>query len=433
MTISEPSTDYSQDLARVFRAESGRVLAALLAYSRDFELTEDALQEACLQAMEQWPQKGVPQNKGAWLLTVAKRRLIDKIRRCSFQNKQQTLQSIIDTQPEQVEDELNFPIPDERLKLIFTCCHPALAEQAQVALTLKTVSGLKVSEIARAFLTSEVTMNQRITRAKRKIKTAGIPYKIPAVKVLPERISSVLSVIYLIFNESYLAYEGQTLTRFELANEAIRLARILNDLLPRADVKGLLALMLFHHSRYFARSNKKQAFVPLEKQDRVSWDQSLISQGNKFLTEAMNIGEPESYQIQAAISALHAQADSWENTDWQQILLLYQSLYRRNPNAIICLNLNVALAHSGELKKAYKVIVRLEKELTNYQPYYAARAYIKAKSGKKLAAKNDYEKAISLTKNSIERDYLISQRDELNKGFRNGKIFLNLRGVTSES
>ncbi|MGB0495879.1 MAG: RNA polymerase sigma factor [Kangiellaceae bacterium] len=401
-------THTEDDLARIFRAESGQVIAALISYSKDIDLAEDAFQDACLQAINKWP-KDKPDNKPAWLFTVAKRRLIDRIRQSTFRNKQQTLQHILDSLPEQSESELNSHIPDERLKLIFTCCHPALSKSAQVALTLKTLCGLKISEIARAFLTTEVSMSQRITRAKKKIKLAGIPYKVPDKTIMPERIDSVLNVIYLIFNESYSAFEGQTLTRDDLAQEAIRLSRLLTQLTPQANVFGLLSLMLFHYSRRFARSSEKQRFIPLEFQDRKLWDRGLIIQADQILEKAMKYKQPESFQIQAAISSLHSSAKSWQETDWKQILLLYQSLYRINNSPIVALNYNVAIAHSGDLAASLKRLNSLEKELDKYQPFYASRAYVYLKLKQNKKAKKDFEVAIKMTKNSIQRDYLKSQ------------------------
>jgi len=397
----------------VFRAESGRVLAALVAYSKDLSLAEDCLQDACLQAIEQWPERGLPGNKGAWLLTVAKRRLIDRIRRQSHQSNEHVLALVADSLDSAHSEEEQQAIPDERLKLIFTCCHPALSEQARVALTLRTLCGLTAREIARAFLTSEITMNQRLTRAKRKIRDSGIAYVIPEGGALAQRVSSVLAVIYLIYNESYSAYEGQMLTREELAHEAIRLARILLNLLPRPDVAGLLALMLFHDARRPARSSHSQPFIPLEKQDRKLWNRESIAEAHTLLNNAMLAGEPDAYQIQAAISALHAQAARWEETDWAQIQLLYRALYTLEPSPIVALNQAVALAHSGEYAKALERLLSLEAELESYQPFYAACADIAAKLALYAESNRYYKRAIQLSKNSSERDFLIARKREV--------------------
>jgi len=403
----------STDLARVFRAESGRVLAALITYSKDISLAEDSLQDACLQAIEQWPEGGVPENKGAWLLTVAKRRLIDRVRRQSHQHSEHVLALVSDSLTGAPSDEEQQAIPDERLKLIFTCCHPALSEQARVALTLKTLCGLTAREIARAFLTSEATMNQRLTRAKRKIRDSGIAYDIPEGDALADRVSSVLAVIYLIYNESYCAYEGQMLTREELAHEAVRLARVLLELLPRPDVTGLLALMLFHDARRGARSSDSQSFIPLEKQDRNLWNQEAIAEAQQLLNKAMSSGKPDAYQIQAAISALHAQAPDWYDTDWAQIKLLYRALYKLAPSPVVALNQAVALAHSGEHGKAFEYLLTMEPDLKTYQPFYAACADIAANLHHYETASRYYERAIQLSKNNSERDFLIARQLEL--------------------
>ena len=293
----------STSLARTFRAKSGQVLASLVWYCKDLILAEDALQDACEQATIKWPAEGTPENTGAWLHTVAKRKLIDRLRQNHSRSAKQILQFIQDSvYDEPVSMEADQAVPDERLRLIFTCCHPALNEQARVALTLKTLCGLKVNEISRAFLSSETAMSQRLTRAKRKIKDAGIAYKIPEGRALEQRPPSVLAVIYLIYNESYSAYEGQTLTRADLANEAIRLGRILRELMPRPDVSGLLALMLLHDARRSMRSAEDHTFIPLEHQDRSSWNQDHITEGTQILLTALAQGQPDRYQVQAAIS-----------------------------------------------------------------------------------------------------------------------------------
>lgn len=407
-------TSVSTDLVRVFRAESGRVLAALVAYSSDISLAEDSLQDAFLQAIEQWPVRGTPQNKGAWLLTVAKRRLIDRVRRQSHQRNTHVLMLVRDSLNNAPGEEEQHAIPEERLKLIFTCCHPALSEQARVALTLKTLCGLSAREIARAFLSSETTMNQRLTRAKRKIRDSGIAYEVPEGAALADRVSSVLAVIYLIYNESYCAYEGQMLTREELAHEAIRLARLLLDLLPRPDVEGLLALMLFHDARRRARSSSSQSFIPLEQQDRSLWDQVTIAEAQQLLTKAISSAKPDVYQVQAAISALHAQANHWDETDWEQIRLLYGTLYKLQPSPVVALNQAVALAYAGELAKAYAFLLTLEPELRSYQPYFAACADIAAKLYHYQAARQYYARAIHLSKNNSERDFLKTRSLALN-------------------
>ena len=405
-------SEISSDLARIFRAESGIVLASLLVNTRDFDLAEDALQDALLQASEQWSVKGVPDNKGAWLLTTARRRMIDRIRKESHRSNDQTIQNILDTLPDNKTQD-SQPIQDERLKLIFTCCHPALSQDARIALTLKTLCGLNSKEIARAFLTSEITMNQRLTRTKKKIRDAGISYKVPENEMLDERLHSVLSVLYLIFNESYSAYESQTLTRKDLAEEAIHLARVLYQLLPKPEVGGLLSLLLLHYSRFEARSNSTSSFIPLEEQDRSLWRQDLIKEGTSILLCNMAQGKPGPYQIQASISALHAEAPSWEKTDWPQIIELYHILYRHAPSPIIHLNRIIAISHLGSYDEAYREIKRLEKALSSYQPYYAAKADIAVKLNHVQDAIESYGKAIKMSRNGAERDFLIQQRSNL--------------------
>jgi len=399
------------DLARVFRAESGRILASLMMHTHSVDLAEDALQSALLEATEKWPVKGLPKNQAAWLLTVARRRLIDRFRKESFRNARTTLQAILDTQPEtENSGESDAPIPDERLRLIFTCCHPALAENVRVPLTLKTLCGFSTREIARAFLTNEININQRLTRAKRKIRSAGIAYEVPEGDALNIRLPSVLSVIYLIYNESYSAFEGHALTRTNLAEEAIRLARVLYNLLPRPEVAGLLALLLLHHSRESARSSDTCAFIPLEHQNRKLWNQDLIQEGTKILLMALSQGKPDVYQLQASISGLHAMAENWVSTDWSQILQLYALLYRLNPSPVVSLNQAVALAHSGNVEDAFKTLNELEDALSSYQPFFAARAELAERLNHQNQALKDYDKALSLTKNSAERDFLSRKR-----------------------
>ncbi len=398
----------------MFRAESGRILASLMMHTHSVDLAEDALQDALVEAAEKWPKNGKPINQAAWLLTVARRRLIDRFRKESLRSARTTLEAIVDTQPD-LEGlcESETPIPDERLRLIFTCCHPALAENARIPLTLKTLCGFSAREIARAFLTTEININQRLTRAKRKIRSAGIAYEVPEGEALKARLPSVLSVIYLIYNESYSAFEGHALTQTKLAEEAIRLARILHKLLPRPEVAGLLALLLLHHSREAARSSHTVAFIPLEQQNRELWNQELIQEGTKLLLMALSEGKPDVYQIQASISGLHAMAINWASTDWPQILQLYALLYQLNPSPVVSLNQAVALAHSGNVKSAYETLNELEPELSTYQPFFAARAELADRLNMQNQALADYDKALSLTKNGAERDYLLRKKNQL--------------------
>ena len=408
----------NKDLAQVFRAESGRIIAILTAQCHDLQLSEDALQDACLQATERW-HRSPPKNPSAWLLTAARRRLIDRLRKSTKTTDEQTLRHILNcdkfsghARSESVS-EADAHIPDERLKLIFTCCHPALNQQAQVALTLKTVCGLSVKEIARAYLVSEAAMSQRLLRTKNKIRSSGIVYQLPDSEHLTNRLESVLSTIYLIYNESYSAFEGQALTRDDLANESIRLARILYALLPMPEVGGLLALMLLHQSRKTSRSAPDESFIPLALQDRSGWDQQKISEGRSLLLQCLNQARPGKYQLQAAISALHSEAETWLETDWQQIRLLYAELYKKMPSPVVKLNSLVAIAYSGEPEQALTGLESIADELIAYPLFYVAQADIFAKLENIHRAKASYLKAINITHNQIEKAYLETQLDKL--------------------
>ncbi len=404
----------SPDLTQLYRAESGRIIAALVMVCKDFTMAEDAFHDACIQAVEQWSQHSAPENKTAWLFTVARRRLIDRIRKESHRKSQQIQQQLTDMyQQDDHSTESDEEIPDERLRLIFTCCHPALVQDAQVALTLKTLCGLTIREIARAYLISEVAMTQRLVRAKRKIEDAGISYVVPEGEDLTQRLSSVLSTIYLIYNESYSAYEGQSLTREDLANEAIRLARVLYTLLPEPPVAGLLALILLHDARRKARQSKTQEFIPLEFQDRSLWDQQKIKQGTDLVLTSLARGRPDPYQIEAAISALHSTSKSWQQTDWKQIHELYQVLYELKPSPIVALNLNVAKAFKGEIKSAFKALLDIEKDLKDYQPFYVAKAEILSMLSRKEQALDQYRKAINLSQNQAEKQFLTDKAKKL--------------------
>jgi len=399
---------------RLFRAKSGQILAALIAQCRDIQLAEDALQEAFLTAHTQW--NDTIQHPEAWILAVARRRMIDRLRQSSRQSDQQTRSTVLSSlNPEQSKPETNHEIPDERLKLIFTCCHPALNQQSQVALTLKTLCGLSSREIARAYLISETAMNQRLVRAKKKIRSAGIAYKVPTGNALTQRLDSVLTTLYLIYNESYSAFEGQTLTRDDLAEEAIRLARVLAKLLNEPEADGLLALMLLHQSRSPARSSDKHKFIALEHQNRTLWDHNKASEGRTILMTALGKGQPGKYQLQAAISALHSEAQSWQETDWKQIIILYLRLYDTAPSPIVKLNGLVALSNSGREQEALEQLRALEQPLKNYQSYYAAKADIEARLALLDNAKESYAHAIELSKNDAEREFLISQRNKLER------------------
>jgi len=392
-----------------FREEHGRVLAALISQLGDFTLAEDALQDALVNALERWEVDGVPRNPGAWLTTVARRRAIDRLRRASLHDSQA---AILDPADDEEETEMES-IPDDRLKLMFTCCHPALALEAQVALTLHTLGGLSTPEIARAFLVPVPTMAQRLARARAKIRTAGIPYRVPPAELLPERLDALLAVIYLIFNEGYVATSGDRLTRADLCHEAIRLGRVLVDLLPdSAESRGLLALMLLHDSRRETRLNAAGELVLLDEQDRTRWDRAKISEGIAVLDEALTLRDPGPYQVQAAISALHAEAATPEATDWPQIAALYASLALMMPSPVVEVNRAVATAMAQNPGVGLVMLHRIE-GVEAYYPYHAARADLLRRTNQREAAADAYRLALDLCQNSAERGYLQRRLDEM--------------------
>ena len=333
----------------VFRRESGRIIASLIRISGSFDRAEEAMQEAFAAALASWPEKGTPQNHAAWITAAAHRKLIDQSRReKTRQEKQDALQyetEHLRTTDAGPSDESFMHLPDDRLRLIFTCCHPALRPEAQVSLTLRTLGGLTTIEIAKAFLVPETTVSQRIVRAKRKIEEAGIPYEVPSSEHLPERLASVQAVVYLIFNEGYLATAGDRLIRTDLCSEAVRLGRLLCELLPgEPENLGLLALMLLHDSRRDARINKSGELVPLEEQDRTLWHSGQIYEGLRVVEQALRAGAVGPFQLQAAIAAVHAEAKTAAETDWSQIAALYGELARRYPSPVVELNQAVAIA-----------------------------------------------------------------------------------------
>ena len=417
-SLADTSRAASQkSIERVVREEWGRVLAALTGYVRDFSLAEDALMDAVEIALKKWSDDAIPDNPRAWLLKAAQRKAIDRLRRDqNYSRKRDQYQVLAELENQAEEEEVDETIPDERLRLIFTCCHPALAEPARVALTLRTLGGLSTMEIARAFLVPDATMAQRLVRAQKKIKSAGIPYLIPPPTMWPERLSSVLSVIYLIFNEGYAATSGDDLNRADLCGEAIQLGKMLVALLPdEAEAAGLLALMLLHDARRPARTDRDGEFVPLETQDRALWDHDQIAAGADLTQKAMALGDIGPYQVQAAISALHTEAADYAETDWHQISLLYGKLYELEPSPIVQLNCAVAMANDRGVDAALAIlseIARLE-QLQEYQPFFAARADLLRRAGDRAGAEMSYKRAIELSGNAAERKFLEGRLAEI--------------------
>ena len=398
---------------KIVREEWGQVLATLLAYVHDFNLAEDMLQDACVSALEHWPRDGVPKSPRAWLIQTARHKAIDRFRRqVNFENKRAELE-ILTNLEQQIrpveEDTVDETIPDDRLRLIFTCCHPALEEHVRVALTLRTLGGLTTPEIARAFMIPEITMAQRLVRAKRKIKVANIPYSVPSHRLWPERIESVLKVIYLIFNEGYATRSGNQPTRADLCHEAIRLGNILLSLVPQEpEVAGLHALMLLHDSRRPARTNHDGNMVTLEHQDRALWKQDQIEKGIDLLQQALLLSRPGPFQIQAAISSAHAQAKNYNETDWHEITLLYGKLYELQPSPVIKLNAVVALSFAHGAKAGLTAMAELDAQgqLAQYQPYHAARADLFRRAGRKVDSATAYRRALEITENAAEQHFL---------------------------
>jgi RNA polymerase sigma-70 factor, ECF subfamily len=407
------------DLETLYREERPRALATLIRLLRDFDLAEDVLQEAFAAAVEQWPREGMPGNPCAWLVSTARHKAIDRLRRAKTFAAKQAEIAYLSEGAAAPPDPLDETFPDDRLRLIFTCCHPALAVEAQVALTLKTLCGLSVEEIARAFLVAPPTMAQRLVRAKGKIRDAGIPYEVPGSERLAERLEGVLRVVYLVFNEGYAATSGDALVRRELCAEGIRLGRLLLVLLPRAsEVTALLALMLLQDSRRSARVDAQGELVTLEEQDRSLWDRGQIAQGEALAEEAVRRGGAGFYALQAAIAALHAHAARAEETDWPQIAALYALLLRLHPSPVVALNHAAAVAMGERLDRGLRLIEQIEAsgELAGYHLLPAAKADILRRLGRRAEAAAAYERALALVTHDAERRYLERRLQEVQSG-----------------
>jgi len=419
----------SETLEHVFREEYGRIIATLIRISGSFDLAEESLQEAFTSAAATWETAGTPRNPGAWLTTVAHRKLLDAVRREKTKaEKQSELEYEVERfqsydEPALIEEDVEYP--DDRLRLIFTCCHPSLSREAQVALTLRTLGGLTTVEIARAFLLSEPTLAQRLVRAKSKIRLARIPYEVPSVEVLSERLAAVQAVIYLIFNEGYSATAGDSLVRTDLCGEAIRLGRMLRELLPNEPENiGLLALILLQDSRREARINEQSELVTLEHQDRRRWDRNKIAEGIRLIETVLPMGRVGNYQLQAAIAAVHAEAKTADETDWPQIVALYQELMRINSSPIVALNYAAAVAMSAGWAAGLALMdeANAGKKLEHYYLYHAARADLLRRLNRLQEATAAYKQALALTTNRVEQQYLKRRLDEVTRTNRGSGV-----------
>jgi RNA polymerase sigma-70 factor (ECF subfamily) len=399
-------------IEEIFRAEYGRILATLIRLLGDIDAAEEALQEAFAVALEQWPAAGPPANPIGWLVSTGRHKAIDRLRRrARLVQKQDEIARYIELAAPLVVGDEETPVPEDRLRLIFTCCHPALATEAQVALTLRTLGGLSTEEIARAFLVPAPTMAQRLVRAKAKIRAARIPYQVPPDDALPGRLEAAMVVVYLVFNEGYTASFGARLVRHELCEQAIRLGRMLVELLPiHAEPKGLLALMLLHDSRRQTRLDGSGDLVLLEEQDRTRWDRSQIAEGAALVEAALSAGAgpPGQYALQAAIAAVHAQAPTAGETDWQQITALYGVLARVHPSPVVDLNRAVAVAMSGGIERGLALVNEIDHggELGGYHLLPAARAELLRRLGRHAEAAESYRQALALVGNEAERRHL---------------------------
>ena len=412
-----PPLTIEQTIDLTVREEWGRILASLVASLRDFELAEDCLQDAVVSAVHHWGKNGLPRSPAAWLITVARRKALDRLRRSqNFAAKQDEIAYLLDLENSISSTDTTATIPDKRLEMIFTCCHPSLDAKSQVALTLRTLGGLSTEAIATAFLDTTDAMQQRITRAKRKIRQAGISYRVPDHEALPERTATVLSVLYLIFNEGYSASSGDDLIRADLTSEAIRLTRIIASLLPEhTEINGLLALMLLHDSRRHARVGSGGEMIPLSTQNRNRWVREKILEGVAILERILPLGDIGPYQLQAAISAVHAQSPDWESTDWREIATLYDMLYSVQPSPVVRINQAVALSHYKSVEHALELMADIARsdKVGNYQPYHAAMGDLLLRAGNTNAARASFESAIELSENTREKLFLENAINQL--------------------
>ncbi|HET7728699.1 MAG TPA: RNA polymerase sigma factor [Usitatibacter sp.] len=394
---------------QVYRDESRRVLATLIRLLGDFDAAEEALHDAFMAAMEQWPVEGIPGNPRAWLVSTGRFKAIDRIRRrARFDVPLDDVDELIAQTADPASLVEREGVEDDRLRLVFTCCHPAIAADAQVALTLREICGLTTEEIARAYLAAPSAIAQRIVRAKNKIRDAGIPYEVPARSALPERLESVLRVIYLVYNEGYLATSGESLTRLDLSAEAIRLGRLLADLLPEPEAVGLLALMLLQESRRAARASADGELVLLPDQDRSLWDRAMIEEGRALVAGAVASGRLGSYTVQAAIAAVHAEAPAYEDTDWARIVGLYDVLLRLDPSPVVELNRAVAVGMRDGPEAGLGLVEQLlgRGELRDYRFAHGARAEFCRRLGRAAEARASYERALQLSEQAAERRFL---------------------------